>query len=68
MAIVPTVLEQPTPFMGSHERLASDAFNRAFGFHAHSASSALPKVAHLGTLILSLVRPSVMHRRTFSPI
>ncbi|KAG8171786.1 hypothetical protein JTE90_006533 [Oedothorax gibbosus] len=51
-------------FMGSHERLASDALNRAFG-SSHSASSAY-KSGPLGTLILS--RPAFSHaRRTSHP-
>ncbi|KAG8170629.1 hypothetical protein JTE90_008919, partial [Oedothorax gibbosus] len=50
-------LEQPTPFMGSHERLASDALT---GRLVHpTAPVLLTKSGPLGTLILSRP-PSVM--------
>ncbi|KAG8171326.1 hypothetical protein JTE90_015675 [Oedothorax gibbosus] len=57
-------LEQPTPFMGSHERLASDALT---GRLVHpTAPVLLTKSGPLGTLILS--RPAFSHaRRTSHP-
>ncbi|GIX67241.1 uncharacterized protein CEXT_802841 [Caerostris extrusa] len=57
-------LEQPTPFMGSHERLASDALTRRL-VHP-TAPVLLTKSGPLGTLIQSSGLQSC--KADFSPI